>query len=58
MLFSSLRHLDQYSNMHGEPASGRAPLPPIPTIKDLQNIIELAWDNGEYSLDGSTVART
>lgn len=43
MMFSALRHLDAYSSLN-EPSPN---LPPIPTILELQNIIELAWSQGE-----------
>lgn len=42
MLFSSLRHLEAYSHLN-DPSLD---LPPIPTIKELQNIIEIAWNSG------------
>ncbi|ORY55163.1 peptidase family C78-domain-containing protein [Leucosporidium creatinivorum] len=42
MMFSSLRHLDAYSSLN-DPSPN---LPPIPTILELQNIIELAWNQG------------
>lgn len=43
MMFSSLRHLDAYSSLN-DPSPK---LPPIPTILELQNILELAWNQGQ-----------
>lgn len=47
MLFSSLRHLECYKGLSNK----KGVLAPIPTIKEFQEIVELAWKNGMSVLD-------
>lgn len=46
MLFSSLRHLEGYRGLSNK----KGVVAPIPTIKEFQEIVELAWKNGMLAL--------
>jgi hypothetical protein len=51
MLFSSLRALDCYATIH---PTATGPAMPVPTILELQTIIEHAWAAGKFQLNFSS----
>jgi hypothetical protein len=42
MLFTSLRRMDCYLGIDGDDAGG----PPVPSIREFQELIEAAWKEG------------